>query len=46
MLTPDECVELCRDLHTLTLRPLMGGLDPDMAWESLELFATQVRPRL
>ncbi len=46
VLTPQECIELCRGLHTLTLHPLMGGLDPDMAWASLELFATRVRPHL
>jgi hypothetical protein len=28
------------------LHPLMGGLDPDLAWESLELIASKVIPRL
>jgi hypothetical protein len=28
------------------LHPLMGGLDPDIAWESLELVASKVIPRL
>lgn len=46
VVTPDECVELCGKMHTLTLHPLMGGLDPDMAWASLELFASDVLPRL
>lgn len=46
VVTPDECVELCAEHHTLTLHPLMGGLDPDLAWQSLELIADQVLPRV
>jgi len=46
VVTPDECVELCRQVHTLTLHPLMGGLDPDLSWASLELFESDVLPRL
>jgi alkanesulfonate monooxygenase SsuD/methylene tetrahydromethanopterin reductase-like flavin-dependent oxidoreductase (luciferase family) len=30
----------------VTLSPLAGGLPPDLAWESLELFASQVMPHL
>jgi alkanesulfonate monooxygenase SsuD/methylene tetrahydromethanopterin reductase-like flavin-dependent oxidoreductase (luciferase family) len=30
----------------ITLSPLAGGLPPDLAWESLELFASRVMPRL
>ena len=30
----------------ITLSPLAGGLPPDLAWESLELFASKVLPRL
>src|SRR5579862_1683159 len=30
----------------VTLSPLAGGLPPDLAWESLELFATRVLPHL
>jgi alkanesulfonate monooxygenase SsuD/methylene tetrahydromethanopterin reductase-like flavin-dependent oxidoreductase (luciferase family) len=46
VLTPDECVALVRESGTLMLHPLMGGLDPDLAWESLELVASKVIPRL
>lgn len=28
------------------LHPLMGGLPPDLAWESLELIAAKVLPAL
>jgi hypothetical protein len=28
------------------LHPLMGGLDPGLAWESLRLFEREVLPRL
>ena len=30
----------------LILHPLMGGLSPELAWESLELFEAKVLPRL
>jgi alkanesulfonate monooxygenase SsuD/methylene tetrahydromethanopterin reductase-like flavin-dependent oxidoreductase (luciferase family) len=49
VLTPDQCVGLAQALGEnawLFLHPLMGGLDPDFAWESLELFASRVLPRL
>lgn len=49
VLTPDECVELHADLGdygTLLLHPLMGGIPPALAWESLELFAAAVLPRI
>jgi alkanesulfonate monooxygenase SsuD/methylene tetrahydromethanopterin reductase-like flavin-dependent oxidoreductase (luciferase family) len=31
---------------SVTLSPLAGGLPPDLAWASLELFASQVMPHL
>ena len=31
---------------SVTLSPLAGGLPPDLAWASLELFAAQVLPHL
>ena len=37
VLTPDECITLARQQGSLTLHPLMGGLDPEIAAESLEL---------
>ncbi len=49
VVTPDECVELAKELGdfgTLILHPLMGGIPPDVAWESLELFERKVLPRL
>ncbi len=46
VLTPDECVAVAREHGSLMLHPLMGGLDPDLAWESLELIASKVIPRL
>jgi alkanesulfonate monooxygenase SsuD/methylene tetrahydromethanopterin reductase-like flavin-dependent oxidoreductase (luciferase family) len=46
VLTPDECVDLARHHASLTLHPLMGGLDPGIAAESLALVETQVLPRL
>jgi alkanesulfonate monooxygenase SsuD/methylene tetrahydromethanopterin reductase-like flavin-dependent oxidoreductase (luciferase family) len=49
VVTPDECVALADSLGpggTLSLHPLMGGMPPEMGWESLELFAAEVLPRI
>ncbi len=49
VVTPDECVVLAASLGDeveFGLQPLMGGLDPEVAWESLELFESAVLPRL
>jgi hypothetical protein len=46
VLTPDECVECMQDFGGINLRPLMGGMDPDLGWEGLELFASEVLPRV
>ena len=47
--TPDEVVAIAAqvpDTGALTFNPLAGGLPPDLAWESLELFASEVLPRI
>lgn len=47
MLTPKECVALARSLgrdDTLTFRPLAGGLGPQLAWQTLDLFEARVLP--
>jgi alkanesulfonate monooxygenase SsuD/methylene tetrahydromethanopterin reductase-like flavin-dependent oxidoreductase (luciferase family) len=46
VLTPDEVVELFNSVGSLSFHPLMGGLAPELGWESLELFAAKVLPRL
>ena len=49
VVTPDECVELAGALGpmgSLVFHPLMGGMDIDLGWESLQLFADKVLPRL
>jgi alkanesulfonate monooxygenase SsuD/methylene tetrahydromethanopterin reductase-like flavin-dependent oxidoreductase (luciferase family) len=49
VVTPEQCLELAHTLGPdgiLVFHPLMGGLDPDLAWSSLELFASEVLPRL
>ena len=33
-------------VHALNFHPLAGGLPPDLAWASLELFAAQVLPKI
>jgi hypothetical protein len=49
VVTPAECVEPAEQLGPegkLVLHPLMGGIPPELGWESLELFAAEVLPKL
>ncbi len=46
VVTPEECVELARKEGSLVFHPLMGGMPPDLGWESLELFDSKVKPLL
>ena len=46
VLTPDQCVDLAKETGRLILHPLMGGMSPQLGWESLRLFESEVLPRL
>ena len=49
VVTPAECVQRVSDLAPrgrLELHPLVGGLDPNVGWQSLQLFADEVLPAL
>lgn len=49
VVTPEQCIARAKELGrggTVTLHPLMGGMDPALGWESLELFVNEVLPRL
>jgi len=46
VVTPDECVALHQSVGALVLHPLMGGIPPELAEESLSLFESSVLPRL
>ncbi|GAA1947940.1 hypothetical protein GCM10009798_03850 [Nocardioides panacihumi] len=46
VLTPDEAVERVRSGRGLHLKPLLGGLDPDVSWSSLRVIEEDVLPRL
>ncbi len=49
VITPKACVELLAKMGaggSFTLHPLMGGLDPDLAWQSLALIEHEVLPAL
>jgi alkanesulfonate monooxygenase SsuD/methylene tetrahydromethanopterin reductase-like flavin-dependent oxidoreductase (luciferase family) len=46
VLTPEECLSHAAHSSTLRFRPLVGGIDPDIAWESLHLFEAKVLPHL
>jgi alkanesulfonate monooxygenase SsuD/methylene tetrahydromethanopterin reductase-like flavin-dependent oxidoreductase (luciferase family) len=47
--TPDDVVAAAEQVPptgALTFNPLAGGLPPELAWASLELFASEVMPRI
>jgi len=46
VVTPTECVEMYRSVGALVLHPLMGGIPPELAQESLDLFESAVLPVL
>ncbi len=46
VVTPDECVALAGDDVTICLNPLAGGMPPEDAWASVELFTRAVLPRI
>lgn len=49
VVTPEECIAMAHDHSpggSLGFAPLMGGLDPDFAWESLNLFDAKVLPEI
>ncbi len=46
VVTPGEAVELGRTYGAVALHPLMGGIPPELGWESLQLFVDEVMPRL
>lgn len=49
VLTPAQCVALIRGLGDdawIFVHPLMGGLDPELGWASLELLVSKVLPAL
>lgn len=49
ILTPDECIALDDEMGpsgTFIFHPLIGGMPPELAWPSLELFATKVLPAI
>src|SRR5258708_24975267 len=49
VVTPEECLSRAAEMGprgAVVLHPLMGGLDPAVGWESLELFVNKVLPQL
>jgi alkanesulfonate monooxygenase SsuD/methylene tetrahydromethanopterin reductase-like flavin-dependent oxidoreductase (luciferase family) len=46
---PEELIAAARDMisaQPIMLHPLCGGIHPDLAWQSLQLFASDVLPTL
>lgn len=46
VLTPAECVQLALSGGALMLHPLVGGIEPEVAWSSLRLVESNVVPHL
>ncbi|MDE0237378.1 MAG: LLM class flavin-dependent oxidoreductase, partial [bacterium] len=49
LISPAEAIDMIQamgDFDALMFHPLMGGLDPALAWENLRLFETEVLPHL
>jgi hypothetical protein len=46
IVTPEQCLEIGRRCDEIMFDPLYGGIPPEIAWESLELFRTEVLPDL
>jgi len=46
IVTPDECVDLYREVGHAVMHPLVGGIDPAIGWESLQLVVDKVMPAL
>ena len=49
VMTPAQLVEAAREMapgQTISFHPLCGGISPDLAWQSLRLFAGEVLPAL
>jgi alkanesulfonate monooxygenase SsuD/methylene tetrahydromethanopterin reductase-like flavin-dependent oxidoreductase (luciferase family) len=46
VVTPEQAVELGRTHGAVALHPLMGGIPPELGWESLHLFVDKVLPQL
>jgi len=39
-------VQIAEQWGRVLLHPLMGGIDPELGWSSLRLFAERVLPRI
>jgi alkanesulfonate monooxygenase SsuD/methylene tetrahydromethanopterin reductase-like flavin-dependent oxidoreductase (luciferase family) len=46
IVTPTQCVEIAKRCDGIMFDPLFGGIPPEIAWESLELFRTDVLPEI
>lgn len=46
IVTPDEAISHLNQTDVFYCKPLMGGLDPDIAWESARLLVEEVFPSL
>ena len=45
VMTPEQAIEFASKT-SISLTPLISGLDPKLGWEMLELFAAEVMPKI
>lgn len=45
VVTPEQAVELGRTHGAVALHPLMGGIPPELGWESMQLYVDKVAPQ-
>jgi alkanesulfonate monooxygenase SsuD/methylene tetrahydromethanopterin reductase-like flavin-dependent oxidoreductase (luciferase family) len=49
VLSPDQCIERAKaqgDFATVVLHPMVGGMPPEVGWESMHLYVEKVLPQL
>ena len=46
VVTPQGCIDIAKEHGRVILHPLMGGIEPELGWASLKLFAEEVLPKI
>ena len=46
VVTPEGCIDIAKEHGRVILHPLMGGIEPELGWASLKLFAEEVLPKI
>jgi alkanesulfonate monooxygenase SsuD/methylene tetrahydromethanopterin reductase-like flavin-dependent oxidoreductase (luciferase family) len=46
IVTPADCIALANETGRVILHPLMGGMSPELGWQGLKLFESEVWPHI